>query len=349
MPSPTTLQPVDIDTQDTQTLAMNLDTAIQVGQRTIQMEVNAVSALKSRIDEKFVKACDIILRCTTIPQKGRAIVTGMGKSGHIGNKIAATLASTGTPAFFVHPAEASHGDLGMITRDDVVIAISYSGKAQELVGLLPFLKRMGTPLISLSGKSDSPLAMAADINLDISVEQEACPLNLAPTSSTTATLVMGDALAIALLEARGFSAEDFAFSHPGGALGRRLLLKVEDIMHGGIDMPRVSSSTALSQALVEMTEKGLGMTTVVDTNNALIGVFTDGDLRRHVDKGTDLSSATMEKVMSPNPKTVHQSMLAAEALGLMENLKITAVIVEDSQHQPVGVVHMHDILRAGVM
>ncbi len=324
-------------------------TAINVAQRTIRMEADAVEALIPRIDASFTKACELILGCTSAPQKGRAIVTGMGKSGHIGNKIAATLASTGTPAFFVHPAEASHGDLGMITRDDVVIAISYSGTAGELISLLPLLKRLGTPLISLCGKPDSPLALAADANLDIQVDQEACPLNLAPTSSTTATLVMGDALAVALLDARGFSAEDFAFSHPGGALGRKLLLKVEDIMHSGDEMPRVSVDTSLSHALVEMTQKGLGMTTIVDEQNQLIGVFTDGDLRRHVDKGTPINNATMRDVMSANPRTVAHSMLAAEALGLMENLKITAVVVENDQHQPVGVVHMHDILRAGVV
>ena len=317
---------------------------INAGTRTLQIEADAVAALVPRINDDFVAACELILNC-----KGRTIVTGMGKSGHIGNKIAATLASTGTPAFFVHPGEASHGDLGMITRDDVVIGISNSGSSSEVVTLLPLLKRMGIPLISMAGKDDSPLAQAANVHLDISIDSEACPLNLAPTTSTTVTLAMGDALAVALLEARGFTAEDFAFSHPGGALGRKLLLKVEDIMHKDGEVPRVLESTPLSQALVEMTEKGFGMTTVVDGEDKLLGVFTDGDLRRSVDQGADLGQATMTDVMSANPKTVHTNMLAAEALGIMELSKITALIVEDDQHHPVGVVHMHDILRAGVV
>ncbi|MBU3069728.1 KpsF/GutQ family sugar-phosphate isomerase [Aestuariicella sp. G3-2] len=329
-----------------QTTTPLTDTAqlIKAGQRTIGIEAEAVAALNERIDDTFVAACQLILNC-----KGRTIVTGMGKSGHIGNKIAATLASTGTPSFFVHPGEASHGDLGMITRDDVVIGISNSGSSAEIVMLLPLLKRMGIPLISMAGKADSPLAQAANVHLDISIESEACPLNLAPTTSTTVTLAMGDALAVALLEARGFTAEDFAFSHPGGALGRKLLLKVEDIMHKDGEVPRVSADTALSQALVEMTEKGFGMTTVTAPNGHLLGVFTDGDLRRCVDQGADLSTATMEQVMSANPKTVHHNMLAAEALGIMESRKITALIVEDDAHRPIGVIHMHDILRAGVM
>lgn len=317
---------------------------IAAGQRTVRMEQEAVSALTSRIDESFVKACGLILNC-----KGRTIVTGMGKSGHIGKKIAATLASTGTLSFFVHPGEASHGDLGMITRDDAVIAISSSGSSAEVITLLPLLKRMGIPLISMTGKADSPLSLAADVHLDISIECEACPLDLAPTSSTTVTLVMGDALAVALLEARGFTAKDFAFSHPGGALGRKLLLKVEHIMHAGVDLPRVIEETPLSQALVVMTEKGFGMTTVVNDKEELIGVFTDGDLRRTVDQRVDIGSAKIGDVMSRNPKTVNQSMLAAEALGVMEDLKITALVVEDNQHHPVGVIHMHDILRAGVI
>lgn len=317
---------------------------INAGTRTLQIEADAVAALVPRINDDFVAACELILNC-----KGRTIVTGMGKSGHIGNKIAATLASTGTPAFFVHPGEASHGDLGMITRDDVVIGISNSGSSSEVVTLLPLLKRMGIPLISMAGKDDSPLALAANVHLDISIDSEACPLNLAPTTSTTVTLAMGDALAVALLEARGFTAEDFAFSHPGGALGRKLLLKVEDIMHKDGEVPRVQKSTPLSQALVEMTAKGFGMTTVVDEQDRLLGVFTDGDLRRSVDQGADLGQATMADVMSANPKTVHTNMLAAEALGIMEQSKITALVVEDNQHHPVGVVHMHDILRAGVV
>ena len=317
---------------------------IKAGQRTIDMEWEAIGALRARIDTNFTRACDLILAC-----RGRVIVTGMGKSGHIGNKIAATLASTGTPAFFVHPGEASHGDLGMFTREDVVIAISYSGSSAEVVTLLPLLKRLGTPLISMAGKLDSPLASAADVNLNISIATEACPLNLAPTNSTTVTLVMGDALAIALLEARGFTAEDFAFSHPGGALGRKLLLKVEDIMHKESEVPRVQPDTPLSRALLEMTAKGFGMTTVVDSDNRLLGVFTDGDLRRSVDSGVDLSTAIMREVMSGNPKTVSFNMLAAEALRIMEDRKITALIVADKDGHPAGVVHMHDILRAGVI
>lgn len=327
-------------------MTQSIDTQqlINAGTRTLQIEADAVAALIPRIGDHFVAACELILNC-----KGRTIVTGMGKSGHIGNKIAATLASTGTPAFFVHPGEASHGDLGMITRDDVVIGISNSGSSSEVVTLLPLLKRMGIPLISMAGKDDSPLAQAANVHLDISIDSEACPLNLAPTTSTTVTLAMGDALAVALLEARGFTAEDFAFSHPGGALGRKLLLKVEDIMHKDGEVPRVLESTPLSQALVEMTAKGFGMTTVVDNQDRLLGVFTDGDLRRSVDQGANLSQAVMADVMSANPKTVDTNMLAAEALGIMEQSKITALIVEDNQNHPVGVVHMHDILRAGVV
>jgi len=312
--------------------------------RTISMELEAIEALKERINDDFVRACELILQC-----KGRTIVTGMGKSGHIGNKIAATLASTGTPSFFVHPGEASHGDLGMITKDDLVIGISNSGSSSEIVTLLPLLKRMGVPLISMTGNPESPLAESADAQLDISIEMEACPLNLAPTSSTTVTLVMGDALAVALLEARGFSAKDFAFSHPGGALGRKLLLRVSDIMHKDGEVPKVSHNAKLSQALVVMTEKGFGMTTVIDEQQQLIGVFTDGDLRRCVDQGKDLSQALMSDVMSANPKTVHKDILAAEALGIMEERSITALVVEDDAKHPIGVLHMHDLLRAGVV
>ncbi len=317
---------------------------VDAGKRTITMETTAVAELESRIDAQFTKACELILNC-----QGRTIVTGMGKSGHIGNKIAATLASTGTPSFFVHPGEASHGDLGMITKNDVVIAISNSGSSAEVITLLPLLKRMHIPLISMTGNPSSPLAEAADAQLDISIECEACPLDLAPTSSTTVTLVMGDALAIALLEARGFTAEDFAFSHPGGALGRKLLLKVEDIMHGDGEVPRVTKDTQVSAALVEMTQKGFGMTTVVDEQNCLLGVFTDGDLRRCVDQGLNIGSALIGELMSASPKTVNKDMLAAEALGIMETSKITALVVEDNQNHPVGVIHMHDILRAGVI
>lgn len=319
------------------------DTLVNAGKRTISMEKDAVSALINRINGNFVKACKIMLKC-----QGRVIVTGMGKSGHIGNKIAATLASTGTPAFFVHPGEASHGDLGMITRNDIVIAISSSGTSAEIVTLLPLIKRMNIPLISMTGNSVSALAQAADIHLDISVETEACPLDLAPTSSTTVTLVMGDALAVALLEARGFTAEDFAFTHPGGALGRRLLLKVSDIMRQDQDLPTVLETTPLSKALVEMTEKGLGITTVLNDQGALIGVFTDGDLRRTIDNNTDINQAIMRDVMSPNPSCISSQLLAAEALGIMENRSITALIVKDEQ-EPIGIIHMHDLLRAGIV
>lgn len=319
------------------------DTLIKAGRRTIQLEIEAIAALTQRINHDFVDACRIVLAC-----KGRTIVTGMGKSGHIGKKIAATLASTGSPSFFVHPGEASHGDLGMITSNDVVIAISNSGSSAEVMTLLPTIKRLNIPLISMTGKIDSPLAQQADVNLDVGVESEACPLDLAPTSSTTVTLVMGDALAVALLEARGFTPEDFAFSHPGGALGRRLLLKVGDIMHGNEDLPTVREETLLPQTLIEMTRKGLGITTVIDENNKLTGVFTDGDLRRAIDKNIDINHALIKEVMSPNPSTISANMLAAEAMGIMERRSITALIVADNQ-QPIGVIHMHDILRAGIL
>ena len=317
---------------------------IKAGLRTVEMEALAVGQLAPSINEDFEHACETILAC-----KGRVVVTGMGKSGHIGNKIAATLASTGTPAFFVHPGEASHGDLGMITKSDVVIAISNSGSTAEVVTLLPLIKRLGIPLISMTGDAQSVLAQAACANLDISVTTEACPLNLAPTTSTTVALVMGDALAIALLESRGFSAEDFAFSHPGGALGRKLLLRVCDIMHGDGEVPKVAAEQPLQDALLEMTNKGFGMTTVVDNNDKLLGVFTDGDLRRVIDQKIDLGSARMDQVMSANPKTISGHVLAAEALTIMESASITALIVEDQNQHPIGVVHMHDILRAGVV
>jgi arabinose-5-phosphate isomerase len=312
--------------------------------RTIALEAQAVAAMAGRIDGDFTQACQLIMHC-----KGRIIVTGMGKSGHIGNKIASTLASTGSPAFFVHPGEASHGDLGMITRDDVVVAISNSGNTAEIVTLLPLIKRLDIPLISMTGDRQSLLAEAANINLDVSVDEEACPLNLAPTTSTTVTLVMGDGLAIALLEARGFTAEDFAFSHPGGALGRKLLLRVCDIMHSGDEVPRVNESTLLKDALLEMTAKGFGLTTVVDAQNTLIGVFTDGDLRRVVDNQVDINSATIGEVMTRGGNAIDANILAAQALNIMESKKITALVVEDEVHRPLGVLHMHDILRAGVI
>ncbi|MBG0839209.1 MULTISPECIES: KpsF/GutQ family sugar-phosphate isomerase [Pseudomonadaceae] len=317
---------------------------IDSAQRTIRLELEAVQELLPRIDADFIKACELILSC-----KGRVVVVGMGKSGHIGNKIAATLASTGTTSFFVHPAEASHGDMGMITKDDIVLALSNSGSTAEIVTLLPLIKRLGIRLISMTGNPDSPLAKAAEVNLDARVSQEACPLNLAPTSSTTASLVLGDALAIALLEARGFTAEDFAFSHPGGALGRRLLLKVENVMHAGDALPRVRRGTSLRDALLEMTQKGLGMTVVLEEDGRLAGIFTDGDLRRTLDKGIDVRQAMIDEVMTPHGKTARAEMLAAEALKIMEDHKINALVVVDDLDNPVGALNMHDLLRAGVM
>ncbi|RRW18546.1 KpsF/GutQ family sugar-phosphate isomerase [Stutzerimonas stutzeri] len=317
---------------------------IETAQRTIRLEIEAVEQLNARIDASFVKACDLILAC-----KGRVVVVGMGKSGHIGRKIAATLASTGTAAFFVHPAEASHGDMGMITQDDVVLALSNSGTTSEIVTLLPLIKRLGITLISMTGNPNSVLAKAAAVNLDASVAIEACPLNLAPTSSTTASLVLGDALAIALLEARGFTAEDFAFSHPGGALGRRLLLKVEHVMHTGERLPRVPRGTSLRDALLEMTQKGLGMTVIVETDGRLAGIFTDGDLRRALDKGVDVRQTLIDEVMTVHGKTANAEMLAAEALKIMEDHKISSLVVIDEQELPIGALNMHDLLRAGVM
>jgi arabinose-5-phosphate isomerase len=317
---------------------------IQTAQRTIRLEIEAVEGLLAHIDADFVRACEMILAGT-----GRVVVVGMGKSGHIGNKIAATLASTGTTAFFVHPAEASHGDMGMITRDDIILAISNSGSTAEIVTLLPLIKRLGIKMISLTGNPDSPLAKAAEINLNVYVTQEACPLNLAPTSSTTAALVMGDALAVALLEARGFTAEDFAFSHPGGALGRRLLLKVEHVMHTGEDLPKVQRGTLLRDALMEMTHKGLGMTAVVEADGRLAGIFTDGDLRRTLDRSIDIRKAAIDEVMTLHGKTARPEMLAAEALKIMEDHKIGALIVVDKNDHPIGAFNLQDLLRAGVM
>jgi arabinose-5-phosphate isomerase len=316
----------------------------QSARRTIELEAHAVTELRERIDSQFDQACRLILACT-----GRVIVSGMGKSGHMGRKIAATLVSTGTPAFFMHPGEASHGDLGMLTRADVLIAISYSGNATELVTLLPVIKRLGVPMISMTGAPQSSLARAADAHLNIAVGREACPLSLAPTSSATVTTVLGDALAIALLEARGFTAEDFALSHPGGALGRKLLLRVKDIMHGPTELPAVSPRDTLAQALLEMTSKGFGMTTVTHPDGTLAGIFTDGDLRRSIDSGADIHTAVMEQLMHTAPATTGPDILAAEALNIMQTRKITALVVTDQNHTPCGVVHMHDLLRAGVI
>jgi arabinose-5-phosphate isomerase len=315
-----------------------------LGRRVLQIERDALEALLPRVDAAFARACELMLGC-----RGRVVVTGMGKSGHIGGKIAATLASTGTPAFFVHPGEASHGDLGMITRDDALLAISNSGETAEIVTILPLIKRLKVPLIALTGKPGSTLARTADVHIDVSVAQEACPLNLAPTASTTATLAMGDALAVALLEARGFTEEDFALSHPGGTLGRRLLLKVADVMHGGERIPRVSPEVSLSAALLEMTRKGLGMTAIVDGQDHALGVFTDGDLRRVLDAGLDVRRVRISDVMTQGGKSIAAGALAAEAVNLMERHKITALMVLDQERKLLGVIHMHDLLRAGVV
>ena len=302
-----------------------------------------MSALSSALGPPFAAACRYILGTT-----GRVVVTGMGKSGHIAGKIAATLASTGTPAFFVHPGEASHGDMGMITASDCVIALSNSGSTHEILTLLPLIKRLGIPLISMTGSDTSELAQAADVHLLASVETEACPLNLAPTSSTTAALVMGDALAIAILEARGFTAEEFAFSHPGGALGKRLLLRVADVMVSGSDIPTVTATAALADAIVEMTQKGLGMTTIASDDRQLLGIFTDGDLRRAVKNGTDLRATSLTEAMTADARTIHQELLAAEAMALMERHQISALVVVDDQNTIIGIVTLLALLKAGL-
>lgn len=322
----------------------NTSQLILTARKTIDIEQKAVAALLDRIGEDFAQACELILKC-----EGRVVVTGMGKSGHIAKKIAATLASTGTPAMFVHPGEASHGDLGMITGVDIVIALSNSGTTEELNTLIPVLKRRAIPLISITGNPESNIAQAAEINIDATVAEEACPLGLAPTSSTTVALVLGDALAMALLEARGFTPEDFAYSHPGGHLGRRLLLKVSDIMHAGEDIPKVPVHTMLSKALLEITTKGFGLTTVIDKNDQLCGVFTDGDLRRAIDAGIDINNTPIESVMSKNYRHIHGNALAVEAAKLMQDNKIYAVIVKDAQDRLSGVVKMHDLLQANVV
>ncbi|MGH8212920.1 MAG: KpsF/GutQ family sugar-phosphate isomerase [Rhodanobacteraceae bacterium] len=311
----------------------------------IATETAAIRALESRIDGEFVRACRLILDCD-----GRVVVTGMGKSGHIARKIAATLASTGTPAFFVHPGEASHGDLGMITREDVVLALSYSGETDELLTILPLIKRQGIPLIAMTGRPESSLARSCDVHLDVSVSAEACPLGLAPTASTTAALVMGDALAIALLEAHGFTAEDFAMSHPAGALGRRLLLRIEDIMHIGDKIPKVDANATLTEALMEMSRKGLGMTGIVDSEQKLIGVFTDGDLRRALDDdGVDMRGAPVSQLMTRTPKSIGPDKLAAEAAQLMDTYKIHALLVVGDDNRVVGALNIHDLMRARVV
>ncbi len=312
-----------------------------LGKAVIQEEAEAISALLNRIDHTFEQACEAILGC-----KGRVVVIGMGKSGHIGNKIAATLASTGTPAFFVHPGEASHGDLGMVTESDVIIALSNSGETSEVLMLLPVIKRLGVLMISLTGSPGSTLATESDIHLDVGVEKEACPLGLAPTSSTTATLVMGDALAVALLESRGFTAEDFARSHPAGALGRRLLLRIGDIMHKGDRVPSVPSDSTIAEALLEMTSKGLGMTAITDSNGEIQGIYTDGDLRRTMDQQLELQSTPVDEVMSRNCTTVEPELLVEEALNILEKKNINGLFVVNEQQQIVGALNMLDLLHA---
>jgi arabinose-5-phosphate isomerase len=324
---------------------MDKNKVAELAKAVIKTEACAAEALLDRIGDTFTDAVAAMLNC-----QGRVVVLGMGKSGHIGNKIAATLASTGTPAFFVHPGEASHGDLGMITARDVVLALSNSGETDEILTILPLIKRLNVPLISMTGNPQSRLAKESDYHLDISVEKEACPLGLAPTSSTTATLVMGDALAIALLESRGFTEDDFARSHPGGRLGKRLLLHVEDIMQTGKDIPMVSVDSSLNQALEEMSRKGLGMTTIVGDNNTLAGVFTDGDLRRLLDHGeVRINELKISDVMHKDCKTINKSQLAAEALQLMESKSINGLPVIDENSKVIGALNMHNLLRAGVV
>lgn len=316
------------------------------GRRVLAIEADAVAALEHRLDENFARACALLIGC-----EGRIVVSGMGKSGHVGSKIASTLASTGSPAFFVHPAEAIHGDLGMITPKDVVLALSNSGETAELLTILPVIKRLGVPLIALTGNGGSTLSRYATVSLDVSVPAEACPLNLAPTASTTAALAMGDALAIAVLEARGFTEDDFARSHPGGSLGRRLLLHVEDVMRKGDELPQVGPDTPLSAGLLEMSRKGLGMTTVVDAKGRVLGIFTDGDLRRTLDRQLDIHTTRMADVMTSQCKVAEPRMLAAEAVHLMETHRITSLPVVQSHDGRVlvGALNVHDLLRAGVM
>ncbi len=319
---------------------------IETAKRVLQIEAAAVLALQSRIDGAFSQAVRMILDC-----HGKVVVTGMGKSGLICQKIAATMASTGTPTFFLHPAEGIHGDLGMLSKGDVVIAVSYSGETEEVRRILPVIKRMGLPLIAASGNPKSTLGIAGDVHLDISVVEEACPLGLTPTASTTATLAMGDALAVTLLDKRGFKAEDFALFHPGGSLGKKLLLRVDDLMHVGNDIPLVSLETLLRDALFEITSKQLGVTGVVDAQGALVGVFTDGDLRRIMEKGLESLQQPIHQVMSISPKRILRRNLAAKALQMMEKHSITSLFVfEDEQGKvPIGVVHLHDLLKSGVV
>lgn len=316
----------------------------RIGRNVVRIEAEAVLSLHQRIDESFVAACRLLLAC-----EGRIVVTGMGKSGHIGGKIAATLASTGSPAFFVHPGEASHGDLGMITAKDVLLTLSNTGETSELLTILPIIRRLGAALIAMTGNPNSTLARLADAHINIGVREEACPLGLAPTSSTTATLVMGDALAVALLEARGFTREDFAFSHPGGSLGRRLLLRVSDIMHTGEEIPAVVETALVKDAVLEMTAKKLGMTAIVDGANRVLGIFTDGDLRRMFERTLDIHATPISRVMTSGCARIDPDRLAAEALRVMEDRRINALLVVDADNRLIGALNMHDLLRAGVV
>ena len=317
---------------------------LQEGKRVLAIEARAVQVLIDRLDERFVQAVEVLYQC-----KGKVIVSGMGKSGLIGQKIAATLASTGTPSFFLHPAEGVHGDLGMVARRDAMIAISNSGETQEVLQLLPFVKRMNLPVVALTGRTTSTLGKISDVVLDISVSEEACPMGLAPTASTTATLAMGDALALALLRKRGFKQEDFAQFHPGGTLGRRLLVKVKDLMHGGNDVPRIGLDASGSDAILEMTAKKLGMTTVLNETGLLMGIITDGDLRRFIQHGGDFTRVTAADLASRNPKTIGPDELATTAVGLMEQHSITALVVVDRHHRLTGVIHLHDLLKHGIV
>ena len=318
--------------------------ALELARQVLRIEAEAVASLIPRIDERFLAALGLVLNC-----RGRVVVSGIGKSGHIARKIASTLASTGTPAFFVHPAEASHGDLGMITRDDVFISLSNSGESAELLTIVPLIKRQGAKLIALTGNADSSLAREADVHLDAGVAEEACPLGLAPTASTTATLALGDALAVALLDARGFGADDFARSHPGGKLGIRLLTRVRDVMRSGEALPAVPTSATLADAVLEISRKGLGITSVVGEDGKLAGVYTDGDLRRSLEKHVDFRTARIAEVMTRNPRTVRAERLAAEAVPIMEENRISQLIVVDDENRPVGALNMHDLFRAKVI
>ncbi|MDF0606100.1 KpsF/GutQ family sugar-phosphate isomerase [Neisseriaceae bacterium TC5R-5] len=317
---------------------------LKLAQEVLQIEADALLAVSQRLNSEFLNAVDVILHC-----RGRVVVTGIGKSGHVARKIAATLASTGTPAFFVHPAEAAHGDLGMITGDDVVLALSNSGEVNEVIALLPALKRKGSTLLAMTGRADSTLARQADILLDAHVAKEACPLGLAPTTSTTVQIALGDALAVTLLQARGFSQEDFALSHPGGSLGRKLLVYIRDVMKTGDELPCVSPGTTLKDALLEMSRKRLGMVVVISADQHILGIYTDGDLRRTLEHSADVYSLTVEQVMSANPRTIPADRLATEAVRIMEQHKITCLLVSNADQQLLGSIHMHDLFQAGVV